>query len=113
MAWKQGCRVIQVESDSKLALELVNKRTDPVHPYATLLAAIRRFLAQDWVVRLSHTYREGNRVADWLSKHSLVYPYGMYELSNPPNELTRLLNDDVRGITFTRNVVVSTPSPSA
>ncbi|CAL1354334.1 unnamed protein product [Linum trigynum] len=111
VAWQSGGRTIIVESDSKLALQLIEKRADPLHPHATLLAAIRRRLAQDWVVRLVHTYREGNRVADWLSKHSLVYPYGMHELTSPPQGLQPLIGDDRRRQTFTRNVVVTPETP--
>ncbi|CAL1407041.1 unnamed protein product [Linum trigynum] len=112
IAWRHGCRTLMVESDSKLAIELVNNRTDPLHPYATLLAAIRRKIAQDWVVRLSHVYREGNRVADWLSKHSLVYPYGVHEMPNSPQALVPLLREDDQGVTFPRDIVPCPPSPS-
>ncbi|CAL1410790.1 unnamed protein product [Linum trigynum] len=84
LAWNLGSRTLLLETDSRLAIELIEKRVDPLHPLATILTAIRRRLAQDWMVRLVHTYREGNRVADWLSKHSLVYPYGKYELTTPP-----------------------------
>ncbi|CAL1355748.1 unnamed protein product [Linum trigynum] len=109
LAWQNGSRTLIVETDSQLALQLIEKRKDPVHPLATLLTAIRRRLAQDWVVRLCHTYREGNRVADWLSKHSLVYPYGKYELDTPPEALQAIIGDDMRGQSFPRNVVLETP----
>ncbi|CAL1399438.1 unnamed protein product [Linum trigynum] len=111
LAWKLGCRTLIVESDSQLTIQLVNNRMDPLHPYAAPLAAIRLKNAQDWIVNLVHVYREGNRVADWLSKHSLVYPYGMHELETPPNELLSLLQDDLRGTTFARSIVSPTTHP--
>ncbi|CAL1403276.1 unnamed protein product [Linum trigynum] len=95
LAWNNGCRTLIVETDSQVAIQLVNHRTDSLHLYDALLTAIRRKISQDWVVNLIHTYREGNRVADWLSKHSLVYLYGMYELETPPEELQPLLHDDL------------------
>ncbi|CAL1392167.1 unnamed protein product [Linum trigynum] len=104
LAWRIGCDSLVIETDSQLAIQLINNRRDPVHPYASLLDAIRRKLAQSWLVRVVHTYREGNRVADWLSKHSLVYPYGTHELSDPPRELIQILRDDVRGVSFERQV---------
>ncbi|CAL1413418.1 unnamed protein product [Linum trigynum] len=105
VAWQQGCRTLILETDSQMALQLIDKRTDPLHPHATLLAAIRRRIAQDWVVKLAHTYREGNRAADWLSKHSLVYPYGKYELTAPPQRIQHIIGDDCRGTTITRSIV--------
>ncbi|CAL1362249.1 unnamed protein product [Linum trigynum] len=111
VAWNTGCRTLKMESDSRLAIELINNRLDQVHPYSTLLSAIRRKLSQDWLVSISHTYREGNRVADWLSKHSLVYPYGMHELANPPQGLGSILQEDNMGITFERRVVADFSSP--
>ncbi|CAL1352197.1 unnamed protein product [Linum trigynum] len=95
-----------------MAIQLIEKQNDPVHPHATLLAAIRRKVARDWVVRIVHTYREGNRVADWLSKHSLVYPYGKNELDLPPQGLRQILGDDARGQSFPREVVDSTETSS-
>ncbi|CAL1414425.1 unnamed protein product [Linum trigynum] len=103
-AWKKGSRFLVLETDSQLALQLIEQRRDEVHPYATILGAIRRLLSQDWMVRLVHTYREGNRVADWLSKHSLVYPFGMYELEAPPLEVNRICYEDEAGTSFPRMV---------
>ncbi|CAL1353630.1 unnamed protein product [Linum trigynum] len=111
IAWKSGCRALLVESDSQLAIQLINDRHDPVHPYATLLSSIRRRISRDWLVRISHVYREGNRVADWLSKHSLVYPYGVHELAHPPAGLLSILRDDVQGVAFQRRVVIPSSSP--
>ncbi|CAL1400519.1 unnamed protein product [Linum trigynum] len=106
LAWNKEIKFLIIETDSQLALDLLNKRMNPTHPLATLLRAIRRLIAQEWVVQLVHTYREGNRVADWLSKHSLVYPFRTFELLNPPPELQKILLEDLRGISFLRQVVV-------
>ncbi|CAL1382969.1 unnamed protein product [Linum trigynum] len=104
LAWKKGSRFLILESDSQLALHLIEKRTDNVHPHSTILGAIRRLLAKEWVVRLVHTYREGNRVADWLSKHSLIYPFGTFELDDPPSELNRICCEDMLRVSFPRQV---------
>ncbi|CAL1359363.1 unnamed protein product [Linum trigynum] len=107
VAWQQGSRALILETDSQMALQLIDKRTDPLHPHSTLLGAIRRRIARDWVVKLAHTYREGNRAADWLSKHSLVYPYGKLELTTPPQGIQHIIRDDCRGTTFTRSIVTA------
>ncbi|CAL1356848.1 unnamed protein product [Linum trigynum] len=105
LARNHGVQFLILETNSKLAIDLIKNREDPVHPHSTILNAIRRLLTQDWVVQLVHTYREGNRVADWLSKHGLVYPFGVHELANPPSELSRILTDDTLGVSFPRMVI--------
>ncbi|CAL1379041.1 unnamed protein product [Linum trigynum] len=80
---EKGFRLLIVEKDSKLAIELIDKSTDVVHHLATILGAICRQIVQGWMVRLVHTYREGNRAADWLLKHNLIYPFGYVELPDP------------------------------
>ncbi|CAL1398877.1 unnamed protein product [Linum trigynum] len=106
IAWRRRCTSLIVESDSQLAIQLIKDRQDPIHPYAGILMSIRRLLSQDWLVNIVHTYREGNRAADWLSKHSLVYPYGVRELFDPPRDLCRVLQEDNQGVSFERRIVV-------
>ncbi|CAL1397044.1 unnamed protein product [Linum trigynum] len=110
LAWKEGFRTLKIESDSKMAIQLIENRHDPVHPYATILSTIRRKISNDWLVRIVHTYREGNRAADWLSKHSLVFPYGTHELVDPPVGLVSILRDDMMGTTQERRIVVPSSS---
>ncbi|CAL1373626.1 unnamed protein product [Linum trigynum] len=110
MAWRHRCTSLIVESDSQMAIQLIKDRQNPIHPYAGILLSIRRRFAQDWLVNIVHTYREGNRAADWLSKHSLVYPYSVRELVDPPRDLYRVLQEDNQGISFERRVVVQRDS---
>ncbi|CAL1373186.1 unnamed protein product [Linum trigynum] len=53
LARKAGCACVLIESDSQMAIALIKSRHDPVHPYAALLASIRRSLAQDWLVSIN------------------------------------------------------------
>ncbi|CAL1409286.1 unnamed protein product [Linum trigynum] len=105
LARRMGIEFLIIESDSRLALDLIQQPHDPTHLHASILADIRRTLAQNWVVQLVHSYREGNRVADWLSKHSLVYPFGMHELDDPPKAARAKLREDVIGVSIPRMVI--------
>ncbi|CAL1375172.1 unnamed protein product [Linum trigynum] len=107
LAWKFRCTNLLIETDSQLVIQWLKSRSDPLHPYASLLASIRRRMAQDWLVNITHTYREGNRAADWLSKHSLVYPYGVHEFVNPPTGIGSILQEDMRGLSFERRVIAT------
>ncbi|CAL1361413.1 unnamed protein product [Linum trigynum] len=47
LAWQLSFRVVRLESGSQLAIQLIQERHDPIHPYATLLSLIRRKIGQD------------------------------------------------------------------
>ena len=63
-------------------------------------------IKQGWEIRLQHTYREGNRVADKLANLALSFPLGFQELSHIPGEFRELLHDDRLGMVFPRLVSV-------
>ncbi|CAN0858233.1 hypothetical protein LINGRAHAP2_LOCUS7141, partial [Linum grandiflorum] len=42
----------------------------------------RQLIARNWILYISHTYREGNRVADLLAHHGRDLPFGTH-LINP------------------------------
>lgn len=60
-----GARV--AESDSMVAIQLINGGCDEFHPYASLVNQIRVWLARDWDCRCVHICREANQVADCLA----------------------------------------------
>ncbi|CAL1382762.1 unnamed protein product [Linum trigynum] len=92
LAWKSRYRQLVLDSDSQLSIQWINDIHDSVHPYATLLSSIHRIISRYGLVRIVHVYWEENRVVDWFSKHSLVYPYGMHELVHPPLGIISVLH---------------------
>lgn len=48
MVWNRGYRRVIVESDSLVAVNLINSGCSPLHPYASLVNQIRGWLARDW-----------------------------------------------------------------
>lgn len=63
-----GYHNVVCETDSKVALSLINEGTQQVHPYATIISKIRSFSSHPWRLSFQHTFREGNFCADWLAK---------------------------------------------
>lgn len=51
------------------------------HPCFNLIWQCKDLIARDWVVHFKHTYREGNRVVDWLANHALNLSLGLHCLS--------------------------------
>ncbi|MED6135847.1 hypothetical protein PIB30_050508 [Stylosanthes scabra] len=69
-----------VESDSSPAIEILkSQRIHTSHPNP-LVRSIAEIEKKRWRVLFTHTYREGNRAADWLSKASLRHGLG----ASPP-----------------------------
>ena len=62
------------------------------HPCAQLVWSITKLLAEDWEVKLCHTYKENNRVVDSLAKAALRGKMVINSLlTEPPNHCSGLL----------------------
>ena len=65
------------------------------------LSLLRR---EDWVVKVVHVFREGNRAADWLANHGVDQTNGSSVLEIALLDLHRILMEDARGVTTPRLV---------
>jgi uncharacterized protein (UPF0261 family) len=73
-----------------------------------LVRRIHNFLALDWQVQVRHTWREGNRSADWLANYSLLMSsFDCSIVESPPSELRSLFFDDLSEACMPRNVRVN------
>ncbi|KAJ1403339.1 Ribonuclease H domain [Sesbania bispinosa] len=77
IAWERGCTKVWVESDSLTAINLILKDLNLCHPYAN-------WKQKAWQVVLSHSFREGNRVADCLANSAHNLDLGLHLFHNPP-----------------------------
>ncbi|WJX23886.1 hypothetical protein P8452_13068 [Trifolium repens] len=108
LAWRQGITHLHVESDSKVLVDMVTNRVKLDGRTPTLVLRIKHLLALSWQVILSHTWREGNRSADWLANFSYsLDSFDIHVLETPPRELQSMLFDDISGACMPRNVRVT------
>lgn len=89
------CRDLQnksvwVETDSALMCFLIQNGFKRTSPHQLLIQAICNMINQDWTVKITHVYRQGNQVADWLSNLTFDLPQGNL-FSNPLQGLIRFL----------------------
>ncbi|CAN1178069.1 hypothetical protein LINPERHAP2_LOCUS33470 [Linum perenne] len=73
-AWDAGfCRVV-ARLELLAVLGLINLKEEPTHQHSGEIITLRRLLQRKWEVTLSHTYREGNCVSDYLASlgHNLL-----------------------------------------
>ena len=98
LAWEQGYRRIIVEFDLRALVELLQVGETTNSRICTLYTQCQRLLAREWNVQIKHTYREGNKYADWLASYSITQRSGLYILQDPLIGLHSYLLPDVIGI---------------
>jgi hypothetical protein len=80
-------------------IDMVTDRVKLNWSTPTSVLRIRHLLALSWQVILSHTWREGNRSADWLANFSYsLDSFDINVLETPPRELQCMLFHDISGV---------------
>ncbi|CAL1375573.1 unnamed protein product [Linum trigynum] len=102
MAWKNGYRKVLLQLDSTTAINILTSQDQIEHRYHNLVLQFQRLLQQNWEVKISHIYREGNKVADFLANkgHSASIGFHIFESADPGLNFWILY--DVLGITQNR-----------
>ncbi|KAH9734521.1 putative ribonuclease H protein [Citrus sinensis] len=105
LAWNIGIRQLLVEVDSRCITEILT--TDTNHPNAnsSLIQGIKRLLNMEWQVSLSHSYRETNFAAGYLTNQALLLPLGVHVFPTPPSGTEGWLLHDVSGTAYPRMVI--------
>ncbi|CAA7020915.1 unnamed protein product [Microthlaspi erraticum] len=75
---------LEVEVDSELVVGFLTTGIGDSHPLSFLVRLCHGLLAKDWLVRISHVYREANRLADGLANYALTLPLGFHSLPLVP-----------------------------
>lgn len=102
MAWERGYRVVDCQSDSMDAVNLVMSVPPTRHLYVSLIWDIKDLLARDWLVDIHHILREGNACADFLAKHGAGQDQEFVSIDQPSPDLGLLLLADASGVAFER-----------
>jgi len=87
----KGYRTLFLESDSAIAVSLVNKGCSSTHPCFSIVFLINRLMMKDWQVIVSHIYSQANQVADRLVDYALSIPTSTYYLDHPLPDCVNLL----------------------
>ncbi|CAL1405542.1 unnamed protein product [Linum trigynum] len=104
MAWEEGARQIQVQTDSRTSMELIWESAG-THPHYILVSQILQLLSRDWQVELKHVFREGNVAADYLASLGHSLSVGEHTITEPSSTLNHLLLYGIMGIQTPRFVL--------
>lgn len=96
---------LQIQLDNLSCVQALNAGRSSCggcsHLIRHCLSLIRK---EDWVVKVIHVFREGNRAADWLANHGVDQSVAAAVLESAPLELHRIVIEDARGVTTPRLV---------
>ncbi|CAN0870403.1 Putative ribonuclease H protein At1g65750 [Linum grandiflorum] len=67
MVWELEYRRVWVQMDSQAAIQLLLADDEIAHQHSFEIARFRELLDRNWMVKVEHLYREGNRVTDYLA----------------------------------------------
>lgn len=104
LAWNHRLSKIWLESDSLTAINLIHKGCPSSHMHYNLVQSIKEFCSKNWQIRLSHTHREGNRVANSLANEGASSGLFTTIHTSPPFYCLNLLRDDTSGVSLPRMV---------
>jgi len=94
IAWDQGYRHLVCYSNFTLAIQLVNTVVNPWHLFAPIISNIKDLMARDWNLQLSHTWKEANATADFMTKMGVSCNQTWQEFLEPPDGILPLMQDD-------------------
>lgn len=106
LARERGISQLWIESDSldavqsSLSRDLCNQ--NPC--IAPIIHSIAQLMRGNWKVRISHGFREGNRLADFLATYAHTTEVGLHVLDVPPPRCIKILTEDVAGVFRRRSV---------
>jgi len=97
-------RKIQVEGDNQIVIKAMQKQIHTRWQIAPILEDIWNMISSCETISFTHTYREGNIVADWMAKYgcSLRCHSLSLSISPPCRDFLFLLVDDNLGETLER-----------
>jgi len=95
LAKSMNIRNLWVKLDSQIVVGMLNGGFPWSKEHEPLLNSCKKLIqSQDWVVKISHCYREANQVADKLANLGINLPSGCTVFSSPPQEIMELLYAD-------------------
>ena len=87
-------------------VDIIQRKERLVNPLYRLVKDINKLLERNWEVIVAHTYREGNRCAEAMANHALSLPQGLHILENPLEFVSRIMMEDIVGLSFPRSYIV-------
>lgn len=106
IAWERRIPQLELELDLEMVVGFLKRGINNSHPLSSLVHLCHDFLSKDWSVRITHLFREANRLADGLANHAFSLPLGFHLFDTAPPSLESIRWQDEIGTTVLRQVLV-------
>ncbi|KAG7591715.1 Zinc finger CCHC-type [Arabidopsis thaliana x Arabidopsis arenosa] len=100
IAWERKITRLELEVDSGLVVGFLTAGISDSHPLSFLVRLCYGFLSRDWIVRISHVYREANRLADGLANYAFSLPLGFHAFTVCPELVYPVMLEDKNGSAY-------------
>ncbi|CAI9095026.1 OLC1v1030878C1 [Oldenlandia corymbosa var. corymbosa] len=95
LAWDLGYREVEVEVDNLSVVQMLSEGNRQPGSHIGLLRAIKELLSRSWVVKVNHSHRKCNMVADFLASLAATNPGGLTYLDSVSSEILPWFNHDI------------------
>ncbi|CAN1779199.1 Putative ribonuclease H protein At1g65750 [Linum perenne] len=106
-AWDAGHRNVILRVDSRAAISLLTRESETPHQHTMESMEFQDLQRRDWRLVVEHTFREGNRAADFLASLGYGYPFGSHSVSISDSRLGYFLRLDCFGIAEPRLISIN------
>ncbi|KAG7556617.1 Ribonuclease H-like superfamily [Arabidopsis suecica] len=103
-AWEKKATRVELEVDSEIVVGFLKTGISDSHPLSFLVRLCYGFISKNWIVRISHVYREANRLADGLANYAFSLPLDFHSLISTPDCVNSIMLEDTRGSSYPRHV---------
>ncbi|KAL1224257.1 putative ribonuclease H protein [Cardamine amara subsp. amara] len=104
IVWGRRVTRLELEVDSKLVVGFLQTEISDSHPLSFMVRLCHGVLSRDWIVQISHVYREANCLAAGLANYAFTLPLGFHLLESTPPIVEVLVEDDGRRNVFPRHI---------
>ncbi|KAG7551702.1 Ribonuclease H domain [Arabidopsis thaliana x Arabidopsis arenosa] len=104
IAWEKGYRRVELEVDSELVVGFLRSGVSDAHPLAFMVRMCHGFISRDLLVRVTHVYREANRLADGLANYAFTLQLGILSFDYCPDVVHSIMLADINGTAVPRFV---------
>ncbi|CAN1126972.1 Putative ribonuclease H protein At1g65750 [Linum perenne] len=107
IAWDRGYRKVHLQLDSLAAITAILGHSEEDSRHGRTLDSIKELRMRNWDVTITHTFREGNMVADLLAHFGHSLDFGFHFDCTYPSEVDRAIWSDHVGTCFPRTIPIN------
>jgi ribonuclease HI len=94
---RMGFRKVELDIDSMAVVSVLKNRRSSSSSGCSLLKRIWRLMQHDWIIEISHIYREANKCADALANFGCTLDFNSVFYDSCPTHIMDMYNFDVLG----------------